>query len=201
MATPGRGSSALFGGSAVIFVTVGTQLPFDRLIRAVDEWAGAVPGREVFAQIGPSQLQPRHIEYAQFVSPQECNERTRGATAIVAHAGMGTILTALETGKRLVVMPRRAALGEHRNDHQLATVQRFGELGTVEVALDEVELPSKLDDLDRLTIQPAISPYAPDEFVAAVRAFIIGQPLAPAADEIAELRELPAVREPRRRAA
>ena len=46
------------------------------------------------------------------------------AAAIVAHAGMGTILTALETGKRLLVMPRRAALGEHRNDHQLATVSR-----------------------------------------------------------------------------
>lgn len=185
----------------MIFLTVGTQLPFDRLVRAVDDWAGAAPGREVFAQIGPTRLRPRHIEYAQFVSPEECAERTRAATAIVAHAGMGTILTALETGKRLVVMPRRASLGEHRNDHQLATVHRFAELGSVEVALDESELALKLDDLDRLTVQPAISPYAPDEFVAAVRAFIIGQPLAPAADELGTVRELPTVRQPRRRAA
>lgn len=186
----------------MIFATVGTQLPFDRLIRAIDDWAGAAPGREVFAQIGPSRFRPRHIEYAQFVSPEECAERTRAATAIVAHAGMGTILTALETGKRLVVMPRRAALGEHRNDHQLATVSRFAELGSVEVALDELELLGKLDDLDRLTVaQPAISRHAPDEFVAAVRAFIIGQPLAPTAHEVGGVRELPPVREPRRRAA
>ena len=60
---------------------------------------------------------------------------------------MGTILTALELGKPLLVMPRRAALGEHRNDHQLATVRRFAELGSVEVALDESELALKLDDL------------------------------------------------------
>ena len=35
----------------MIFATVGTQLPFDRLIAAVDRWAGTRPGREVFAQI------------------------------------------------------------------------------------------------------------------------------------------------------
>ena len=185
----------------MIFATVGTQLPFDRLIRAIDDWAGAAPGREVFAQIGPSRLRPRHIEYAQFVSPEECADRMDAAAAIVAHAGMGTILTALETGKRLLVMPRRAALGEHRNDHQLATVSRFTELGSVEVAVDETDLPGKLDDLSRLTVQPAISRYAPDEFVAAVRAFIMGQPLAPAAHEVGNVRELPTVREPRRRAA
>jgi UDP-N-acetylglucosamine transferase subunit ALG13 len=109
----------------VIFVTVGTQVAFDRLITAVDEWAGAAVGREVFAQIGPTRLRPRHIEYAPFVSPQECTERMLAAKAIVAHAGMGTILTALEMGKPLLVMPRRAALGEHRNDHQLATAHRF----------------------------------------------------------------------------
>ncbi len=38
----------------MIFVTVGEQLPFDRLVRAVDEWAAA-SGKEVFAQIGNSE--------------------------------------------------------------------------------------------------------------------------------------------------
>jgi hypothetical protein len=59
----------------VIFVTVGTQLPFDRLIRAVDEWAGAAAGADVFAQIGPTAVEPRHIAYRRFVSPAECRER------------------------------------------------------------------------------------------------------------------------------
>src|SRR6185312_9191493 len=49
VAAPGEWAGALPGGRAVIFVTVGTQLPFDRLIMAVDEWAGAAPGRRVFA--------------------------------------------------------------------------------------------------------------------------------------------------------
>jgi UDP-N-acetylglucosamine transferase subunit ALG13 len=165
----------------VIFVSVGTQLTFDRLIIAVDEWAGAAPGREVFAQVGPTRLRPRHIEHAQFVSPQECRDRMLAASAIVAHAGMGTILTALEMGKPLLVMPRRAALGEHRNEHQLATAHRLAELGKVEVAFDEHELAVRLDHLDRISALPRIGPYALDEFVAALRAFIVGTPQLPAA--------------------
>jgi UDP-N-acetylglucosamine transferase subunit ALG13 len=156
----------------LIFVTVGTQLAFDRLITAVDAWVGAAPDHEVFAQIGPSKLQPRHIDHAQFVAPEECAERIRGARAIVAHAGMGTILTALELGKPLLVMPRRAKLGEHRNDHQLATARRFAQQGRVKVAFDETELPALLDDLDRLAGQPPIGPYAPTEFIDGIRAFI-----------------------------
>ena len=160
----------------MIFVTVGTQLPFDRLISAVDEWAGVQRGRQVFAQVGPTELEPRYIEHQSFVSPSECRERMVGAKAIVAHAGMGTILGALELGKPVLVLPRRAALGEHRNDHQLATARRFRELGKVTTAFDENELSVKLDELDSLAAHEPISPYASDGFISALRLFIDGQP-------------------------
>ena len=126
----------------MIFVTVGTQLPFDRLVAAVDRWAAAHPGRRVLAQVGPSALRPAHIEYQAFLSPAECRERMLAADAIVAHAGMGTILGALEMGRPLLVMPRRAALGEHRNDHQLATAKWLH--GRVGVWI--VHTPDELDD-------------------------------------------------------
>ena len=69
------GQRPLHGSSTVIFVSVGTQLAFDRLIIAVDAWAARRLDREVFAQIGPSRLRPRHIQHAEFVSPKECSER------------------------------------------------------------------------------------------------------------------------------
>jgi exopolysaccharide biosynthesis glucuronosyltransferase PssE len=156
----------------VIFVTVGTQLAFDRLIRTVDSWAADERRPPVFAQIGPSSLTPRYVEHARFIGPEECAERMREATAIVAHAGMGTILTALELGTPLLVMPRKASFGEHRNDHQLATARRFAELGRVHVAYDEVELPRCLDELQHAAAQPRISRYASDELVSELRAFI-----------------------------
>jgi UDP-N-acetylglucosamine transferase subunit ALG13 len=160
----------------VIFVTVGTQLPFDRMVAAVDAWAAVAPGRRVFAQVGPTDLRPRHIDYKAFVSPAECHERMVGAEAIVAHAGMGTILRALELGKPLLVVPRRAALGEHRNDHQLATARRFAESGKVAIAFDDGEIPVRLDELGRLAAGKRIGPYAPESLIAALRRFIDGAP-------------------------
>lgn len=156
----------------MIFVTVGTQLHFDRMAGVVDRWAGERGVTDVFAQLGPTELDPRHIQHRRFISPADCRRRMLSARAIVAHAGMGTMLTALELGKPLLVMPRSAALGEHRNDHQLATARRFAELGRVAVAFDEHELPAKLDELDRLAVVAPISPFAPEGFISAVRAFI-----------------------------
>ena len=66
---------------------------------------------------------------------------------MISHAGMGSIITALELGKRIIVMPRRANLGEHRNDHQLATAKRLSEQGRIMVAFTEQELVDKLDQL------------------------------------------------------
>jgi UDP-N-acetylglucosamine transferase subunit ALG13 len=160
----------------VIFVTVGTQLAFDRLLAGVDAWAAARPGREVFAQTGPTALRPRHIEHRPFITPDECRERMRSARAIVAHAGMGTILSGLELGKPLLVMPRRAALGEQRNDHQLATAKRFAALGRIVVAFDETELSAKLDELDEMAAGDPIGPYAADGLITAVRGFVEAGP-------------------------
>jgi UDP-N-acetylglucosamine transferase subunit ALG13 len=160
----------------VIFVTVGTQVPFDRLVAAVDSWAGAQVGRPVFAQIGPTDLRPRHIESRNFISPAECRERIREAKVVVGHAGMGTILTALELGTPVLVMPRRAALGEHRNDHQLATARWYAEVGGVSVAFDEGELVQKLDEVERLAGGERISQYASDGLIGALRSFIDARP-------------------------
>lgn len=134
----------------MIFVTVGTELPFDRLVRAVDTWAREHDRKDVFAQIGRTNWRPSFIASAEFLEPPEFNQRFASATTIIAHAGMGTILSALRYEKPILVMPRRAALGEQRNDHQLATARHLLELGKIHVALDEAELLQRLDHLSDL---------------------------------------------------
>jgi UDP-N-acetylglucosamine transferase subunit ALG13 len=128
----------------MIFATVGTQLPFDRLIHALDDWAEAHPDIEVFAQIGRGGYEPRHLEWSHDLHPQEFRRRLETCDAIVAHAGMGTIISAVEIGKRVIVMPRRATLGEHRNEHQLATVARLGHLQGLEIVHDADALETAL---------------------------------------------------------
>jgi UDP-N-acetylglucosamine transferase subunit ALG13 len=50
------------------------------------------------------------------------------------HAGAGSIMHAVEAGKVPVVMPRRAAFGEHVNDHQVEFAQALAEAGKVVMA-------------------------------------------------------------------
>jgi len=159
----------------VIFVTVGAQMPFDRMVRAVDQWAADRDRNDIFAQIGPTQWRPNHISWAQFLDPQAFRQKVQEASVIVAHAGMGSILTALELGKPILVMPRRGDLKETRNDHQVATAKRFLEQGRVEVAFDEDELIKKLDQLDAIQSTEQISRYASPQLLEAVRGFIEGK--------------------------
>jgi len=155
----------------VIFLTVGTQLPFDRLVKAVDEWA-AERKKEVFAQIGASGLKPRYITAVPNLEPQEFERKMREATAIVSHAGMGTILTALQLRKPIVVMPRLSVFKEHRNDHQLATVRQLQGRSGILIAMREAELSNQLDALENVAVFEGISDRASDVLIDGVRAFI-----------------------------
>ena len=112
----------------MILVTVGAQMPFDRLVRTVDDWAGRAGRSDVFAQIGHTRWRPRHLQWTAFIEPDEFRARAREAAVLVAHAGTGSILTALELGRPILVMPRRADLRETRNDHQIATATRFRDM-------------------------------------------------------------------------
>lgn len=156
----------------MIFITVGTQLAFDRLVTAVDRWVvGAKPG-PVFAQVGPSAASFTNLEYKAFVPPDQADALFRGADIVVSHAGMGSILTALKYRKPIVIMPRRAALGEHRNDHQLATAKWLGGRSGITVAWDESELVEILDRHGQLAGGEGISDRASDALISRLRTFI-----------------------------
>jgi len=156
----------------VIFVTVGAQMAFDRMVRTVDEWAAGAGRNDVFAQIGPAEYTPSHIEHVRFLEPPQFYEKARTADVIVAHAGMGSIITALTLGKPIVVLPRRGDLRETRNDHQIHTARRLAEQGKVAVAMDENELLERLGRLEDLKAQGAIGPHAQDSLIQAVRSVI-----------------------------
>jgi UDP-N-acetylglucosamine transferase subunit ALG13 len=156
-----------------MFVTVGAQTPFDRLVRTVDEWATSRAEREIFAQIGSSNFCPKSIGWKRFVDPLEFRRRVEAASCIVSHAGMGTILTALEFGKPIIVMPRRGDLKETRNDHQIATAVHLSAQGRVIVAFDESELVKKLDQFETPQTKERISSHASMQLIDTIRNFIV----------------------------
>jgi UDP-N-acetylglucosamine transferase subunit ALG13 len=156
----------------LIFVAVGTQMPFDRLIRTVDQWAGTCVQADVVAQVGPSTYKPENIRTCPFLSPRDFRQHIEKAKAVVSHAGMGTIITALELGKPILVMPRLASLGEHRNDHQVATAKRFVAQGRIQVACDEQELENALGCLDVTRAVERIGSQASPALLQTISAFL-----------------------------
>ena len=137
----------------MIFVTSGHQMPFDRLMAAADRLARDHPDLRFFAQTGNSRLKPAHMESVAFLDPDAYLAAVKEARAIISHAGTGTILTALECGRPLLVMPRRSGLRETRTDHQVETAKRFSGEGLVLYANDETDLPEKF--LQLLEFKPS----------------------------------------------
>ncbi len=158
----------------MILLTVGTQLPFDRLVKLVDEWAGKHPGVEIVAQIASGGYFPRHMEYVDYLDEKRYAEVFAKTEVVLAHAGMGTVISSLIASKPVIVYPRKASLGEHRNEHQLASCQKLSYLKGCYIAYGPEELYRILDELSSLE-GGSISPYANDDLLENIDNFIAGQ--------------------------
>jgi len=163
----------------VIFLTLGTHQPFDRLVEIVDRWSGGRPDVPVFGQIpepGRTGYRPRHFEWVAHLKPADYRRRFENSRFVVAHAGMGSIITAQSLSKPIVIFPRRAALREQRNDHQLATAGRFASTPGVFAAFEAHDLMATMDrliDEAEVATGAVISPFADERFTDALRAAII----------------------------
>ena len=149
----------------MIFATTGTQLPFPRLIAALDALAPDL-GERIVAQIGPDPGRYPNLETHATLSPAQFDALFAEARIVVAHAGIGSILSARRHGKPIVLMPRRFDQGEHRNDHQLATVRELEHRAGLSIAWAP-------EDLRTLLAAPATrteaAPDGPSESLTRLR--------------------------------
>ncbi len=157
-----------------VFVSVGSMMPFDRLVRAMDEWAAANPQVPVEIQIGRGKYEPRHAKFVRLMPVGDYRQRVAAARLFVAHAGMGSIIAAIEAGKPLLMLPRLMAEGEHNTDHQLATAASIGARPGLFVASDADDLKTRASAMLAGGAAPpaAISKFADPGFSDRIRAFI-----------------------------
>jgi UDP-N-acetylglucosamine transferase subunit ALG13 len=157
-----------------VFVSVGSMMPFDRLVRAMDDWAAAHPDVEVEIQIGRGQYEPRHARFVRLLPVDAYRARVAAARLFVAHAGMGSIISAIEAGKPLLMLPRLKSLGEHNSDHQLATATSIGARAGLHVAGDAADLQTRATALlaDGGSPPAPIAPFADKGFTDRIRSFI-----------------------------
>lgn len=133
----------------MIFVSAGTQFPFDRLIKMVDRLVDET-GEEVVAQAIPDKYMPRNFSLRSVIPQKEYSELVDRCDLVVAHAGMGIIITAMRLGKPILVLPRLASRGEHRNEHQTSTVAHLEEMGYVTAISDIADLRRYAADRERI---------------------------------------------------
>lgn len=139
----------------MIFLTVGTQFPFDRLVKAVDNaFDQGLVDEEIFAQIGETTYKPRNFESAASLGKKVFDMYFKKATSVISHAGMGTITMALDNNKPLLVMPRLKKYSEVVNDHQIAIARKFEELGHILVAYQQDDLLRKIERLRLFVPKP-----------------------------------------------
>lgn len=111
----------------MIFLTLGTQkFQFNRLLKYIDEKkkSGEI-NEEVFAQIGNSDYIPTNYKFKDFLNKDEFEDYIKKADLVITHSGVGTIISAININKPIIVVPRLAKFGEHVDDHQLQIAESF----------------------------------------------------------------------------
>jgi UDP-N-acetylglucosamine transferase subunit ALG13 len=156
----------------VIFVTIGSLFPFDRLIRIVDELAPAMPDEAFFAQIGDGTYVPANMPYARLLTRDEFSAKLAASKVIVAHAGMGSVITAMELGKPVVLVPRVLEWGEHTTDHQMATARWLEGRPGIHVCMQDADLPGAIAAARAGAQGGRMSREAPEPFTRKIRNFI-----------------------------
>lgn len=146
-------------------------MPFKRLVESVDTLIEQGKITEtVFGQIGNCTYKPKHFNFVYELSSEAFEERMRLADKVIAHAGIGTIVMALQHKKPIVIVPRMKKYSEHVNDHQMDTAKRFEEQGHILVAHTQEQLLEKLSLLETFQSVPR-EPHI-DDLTNRVRSFI-----------------------------
>lgn len=125
----------------MILVTLGTNdKTFIRLIKKIEELKikGVIDG-DVVVQAGFTKYESEHMQIFDLIDMDKFNELMSKCDLLITHGGVGTIVSGLKNGKKVIAVPRLAKYGEHVNDHQLQIIENFAESGFI-LASYEVDM-------------------------------------------------------------
>jgi UDP-N-acetylglucosamine--N-acetylmuramyl-(pentapeptide) pyrophosphoryl-undecaprenol N-acetylglucosamine transferase len=144
--------------SVVVTVGVNATYGFTRLIQALQ--ACLPPTSKVLWQVGDKDqhLLPAGADVRTSMPASELLEAMRAADLVIAHAGCGSALTALEAGHRPLLVPRLAEHDEHIDDHQLQIAHELHTRGlAVNVAVEDLS-PAFLEQVGRGRVEQELGP-------------------------------------------
>lgn len=93
----------------MIFCSVGTQAPFERMLGYLHEWSHANPQVPIVAQVGNNENDLGRITAYKTIAEPLFSKNFNASKVIVSHAGMGNIIRSLNWANRLLLS--RATVG------------------------------------------------------------------------------------------
>ena len=113
----------------MILILLGTQHnEFTRLLQEVENCIdNQIIKEKVIVQAGFTKYQSNQMEIFDMISKEELDKYIAEADLIITHGGVGSIIMALEKGKKVIAVPRLHEYGEHVNNHQRQIVKEFSE--------------------------------------------------------------------------
>lgn len=152
----------------MILVTVGMHTQgFPRLIRKMDEVAKGA-AEEVIMQTGCTNYVPLNAHYFRFASQEEMDRLSQAARIIITHAGAGSIITALNCSKPLIVVPRLKKYSECIDDHQLELAEALSREGRATM-ICEIE---KIDEALRQEKTPKSTNIKRERLILALQRYL-----------------------------
>jgi UDP-N-acetylglucosamine--N-acetylmuramyl-(pentapeptide) pyrophosphoryl-undecaprenol N-acetylglucosamine transferase len=144
-----------------VVVSLGTSGRFG-FRRLLERLLAIIPtGVEVLWQTGSTDVSGLGIDARTSLPALQLSAAIEAADAVVAHAGAGISLTALQAGKIPLLAPRLASQGEHVDDHQTEIARYLNKLDLAVVAdADEVTW----DLLTSMTARRAVAVAEPERF-------------------------------------
>jgi UDP-N-acetylglucosamine transferase subunit ALG13 len=124
---------------------VGTHTQqFDRLLKEVDRLVESKKIKNVIAVIGNSTYKPKNYKWYRFVDYENYTKLEKKSTILVIHAGIGSIMSALDLGKPVIVVPRQTKFNEHIDNHQIYTAKELEKQGKILAVYDIKNLYSAI---------------------------------------------------------
>lgn len=123
----------------MILVLLGTQNnSFHRLLEEVQKNIdNGIIQEEVIAQKGYTKFESKDMTLYDKIPTDEIKRLIDKADVVITHGGVGSIITSITKGKKVIAVPRLKKYKEHVNDHQLDIVHSFNEMGYI-MGIDEV---------------------------------------------------------------
>ena len=117
----------------MILVLLGTQNnSFHRLLEEVQKNIdnGNIK-EEVVAQKGYTKFESKDMTLYNKIPTDEIKKLIDKADLVITHGGVGSIITSITKGKKVIAVPRLKKYNEHVNDHQLDIIDSFNEMGYI----------------------------------------------------------------------